>query len=243
MEIIDHNKSLLENIYLISGPILAILGCLIFYQIKLAKKSIELADQQIMEAKKYLRTISKREAAALAAKQVEIFMEKIIPMGNQIYNKKEEIDFPKFNGEIKNFTNDELKEWDKDFTRSFSEKMLKLDLLDIQLINFLEGFATYFTKGIADEEIAFSSVGRAYCNYVESYYPQISITRGSNNPNKHYNNLIELYKIWNSRLDKFKIEDELKKKQQKIKEELKDFENIKQQASKKEITIKPLGTE
>ena len=239
MEIIDHSKSLLENIYFLSGPILAILGCLIFYQIRLAKKSIGLADQQIKEAKIYLRTISKREAAALAAKQVEVFVEKIIPMGNQLYEKKKEIDYPKFSGEIKNFTNDEIKDWDKDFTSCFNEKMLKLDFLDIQLTNTLEGFATYFTKGIADEEIAFSSIGSTYCRYVETNYPQISILRGCNNPNKYYNNLIELYIICNSRLDQYKIE----KKQQKIREDINDIEKIKQQPSKKDKIIKPLGTE
>jgi len=41
------NKSLLENLYLLSGPIIAILGFIIFIQIKLSKKSIKIAEKQL----------------------------------------------------------------------------------------------------------------------------------------------------------------------------------------------------
>jgi hypothetical protein len=243
MEIIDTSKSLIENLYFLSGPVLASLGFFILYQIKLAKKSIMLADQQLKEAKNYLRTISKREAATMSAKQIEAFIEITIPIGNELDSKRKEVDFPKFEGKIINFTNDEVFSWDIAFTKSYFEKMPSLDNIDLKLINSLEAFATYFTKGIADEEIAFSSIGRVYCGYVETYYPIISLLRGSKQPQKYYNNLIELYRIWKSRFEKFQIEVELEKSKEKIKEEIIEFERIKEKASKTTKTIKPVGTE
>ena len=243
MEIIDTSKSVLENLYFISGPVLAGLGFFIFYQVKLAKRSIVLADQQLKDAKNYLRTISKREAATISAKQIDVFIEKIFPLADKLSAKRKEVDFPKFEGEILNFTNNEVFEWDVEYRERFLEKISSVDNLDLKLINSLEAFSTYFTKGIADEEIAFSSIGRAYCRQVENNYPLIAFLRGNDQPHKYYNNLIELYRIWKSRLEKFQIEVELEKRQENIKEEIIELERIKEKVSKTTKTIKPVGTE
>ena len=214
-----------------------------FLSDQISKKSLGLAEQQIKEAKNYLRTTSKRESASLAAKQIDLFLEKIIPIGNKIHDKKVEVNYPKFEGKINNFTKDELFELEKEFLTIFCQKMKDLEFLDFQLINLLEAFATYFTKGIADEEIAFSSVGYTYCDYVETYYPQISFLREYYNPNNPYNNLIELYKIWNERLEKYKIGSELEKKQSKLKQEIEDIDILSDKFNKESSKIKPLGTE
>lgn len=229
MNFFDDTKSIIENLYFISGPLLFLMSLIAIRQLKIAKDNI--------------RTNSKREAALISAKEVDVFLEKIIPLGDSIFMKKEAVKFPEFKGVIKNFTNDEFVDWDKEYTNVFFEKLDSLENLDLKFINLLEGFATYFTKGIADEEIAFSSVGKIYCRYVETYYPHITMLRGQNNPNKYYNNLIELYKLWKERLDKFQIEIDLLKKQDKIKEDIQNVEKIKKGVSKKSKVIKPLGTE
>jgi hypothetical protein len=237
MNIIDSSKSLLENIYFISGPILAILGLLIFYQIKIAKHTVNLMEKQVNEAKKHLKIISKRDAALLATKQIEVFIEKLIPLENELIDKMKSIDYPVFKDKIKNFTLGEFVEWDKDYLKEFTNKIEKLEFMDLSLINSLEGFATYFTKGIADEEIAFSSIGNSYTYVIERLYPQISIY----GDNKNYKNLIELYWIWKNRLEKSELEVQLQKKQELIKEELKQFESKLDDVNKKSKVIKPIG--
>ncbi|GAW88900.1 hypothetical protein FPS14_contig00012-0012 [Flavobacterium psychrophilum] len=41
----------------------------------------------------------------------------------------------------------------------------------------MESFSTYFIKGVADEEIAYSSIGRTFCHSVENYSFDISFMR------------------------------------------------------------------
>jgi hypothetical protein len=102
-----------------------------------------------------------------------------------------------------------------------------LDALDI--LNAMEAFAIYFTKGVADEEIAYSSIGRTYCFVVKKLYFDIAYSLEDDN-DKSFNNLIELYTIWSNRLKS----EKLSKEKEKLLSEL-DCLKMK--------NIKPIGTE
>lgn len=242
MELIDHSKSILENIYFVSGPILALLGFFIFYQILLAKRAIVVAEQQLIEAKNQLNIISKREAASIAANQIEVFINKIIPSNNELFLKKESLNFPKCNVDVKSFYFEDFREADLKFLKDFTGKMIELDNVDVQCVNLLEGWATYFIKGVADEEIAFSSLGKIYCGIVESCHPHIAFFRKRNSLYNYYDNLVELYQIWKSRLNKLDIKIEIEQRQQMIKDELLAIQKKTEQANEKGIIIKPIGT-
>lgn len=71
----------------------------------------------------------------------------------------------------------------------------------------MEAFATYFTKGVADEEIAFSSIGRTYCYSVENYFFEIADCRSLDDEHS-FQNIIDLYKIWKERLKKIQLTKE-----------------------------------
>ncbi len=107
MELFDSTKSVIENLYLLSGPILAVFGFLIFYQIKLAKKSILISENQIIQAQEHIKTNSLRDAASIAAERVVFFVSTILPLGNNLCNQKESIGFPDFKGDIKDFNSSE----------------------------------------------------------------------------------------------------------------------------------------
>ena len=62
----------------------------------------------------------------------------------------------------------------------------------------MEAFSTYFTKGVADEEIAYSSIGRSFFHSVDSYAFNLCILR-EDNETSAFNNLIELYNEWKVR--------------------------------------------
>ncbi len=240
MEIIDTQKSLLENIYFFSGPILALLGLFIFFQIKLARNQLLIAKQQLEESQRQLITYSQRQAANLAADKVKEYTE-ILPLENKLNEELQKINYPKIKMAVKNFTNDETKEWDQNFSKAFLARPIEIIKLELDIINKLEAFSVCFVKGIADEKVAFNSIGRTFCNSITSLYPTITILRGSQNPNKYYEVLIQLYRRWAERLDSFTIEVENEKLSKELKDTIQKIEKLKDRSMDYDY-IKPIGT-
>jgi hypothetical protein len=243
MGFFDNTKSIVENMYLLSGPILAIFGFLIFYQIRLAKRSIEVSEKQIKQGQEHLKTNSLRDAATISAERVNFFICTILPLGNKLFDEKMALKFPEFKGEIKDFKSSELSEWDIDFQKSFLTQLVKnSEVIGLNLINYLEGFSVYFTKGIADEEIAFSSVGGYFCSYVEIYYPLIAFQRDENKANEPYCNIIELYRLWKSRLAKFESDVDILQREKLIEKQIEDLNKLKSTTAIINGITKPIGT-
>lgn len=227
MEIIDTHKSILENLYFLSGPILAVLGLFIFRQIKLAKNQFIIAKKQLEESQKQLKINSQRQAASLAADKVKEYCSELLPLIDRISIEKEKIKYVDFTGPIMNFTNDELKNFDKEFLDAFLNRPIEIAFLELEIINNLEAFSVYFVKGIADEKIAFNSIGKTFCNSILQYYPTISLLRGSKNANKPYDTLIQLYRCWSERLDSFKIETEKEELSKEVQNRIDQLEQLK----------------
>lgn len=200
MEIIDHSKSVLENIYYLSGVIIAILGFAVIIQLKLTKKAII--------------TSSQRQAAELAGKQVEIYSN-VIKDQDEIflYENEKKIEPKKIIG-LKKFDENEL---EKIIGKKalIDNKLFLLENLDYtkmisNSLNSMEAFATYFASGIANEEIAFSALGSSFCFSVEKYSLIICVSRNDKD-DLTYNNIVKLYDIWNSRIKSQKIINDLEK--------------------------------
>lgn len=207
MTIFDDSKSLIENLSLLSGPVLAILGFAAILQLRLTKKAIIISSQ--------------RQAAELASKQIEYYTNVIIPLQDELFEIEEsqKLKRLKFIG-LKNFTYEEIKsKIDNDKIVDEQNKISIVNVTKIlRIINAMESFSTYFTKGVADEEIAYSSIGRTFCHSVENYSFDISFMRPEKDK-KAFDNLVFLYDIWQSRLNSEKIAKELIEKQQ-------EFQNI-----------------
>ncbi len=203
MTIFDAEKSLVENIYLISGPVIAILGFVAILQLKLTKKTLQIT--------------SKRQAAELATRQVDIYTNQIILQQNQIDEFKKTQGIKKLEIECKYFTQDEL------FTLMSNENIskrkddfLKNVNLMTTMLNSMETFSLYFTKGVADEEIAYSAIGVTFCDSVKNYSFELSASRYEAEENVYYN-IIKLYDIWNSRLKSENLNKEILVKQNEYK--------------------------
>lgn len=192
MEIFDTSKSLIENIYLLSGPLIAILGLAGIIQLKLTKKAIIIS--------------SKREAAKFAANQIDVYLSHIMPLINQIFDseKKEKINGIKL--KTREFNNKAVIE-ELGIEKVAEVFALRMKNPKLKLLNSIEAFSTYFTKGIADEEIAFSAVGLTFCNTIESLHFDIAICR-KKEEEYSFQNLVSLYEIWSSRLKKEKLSRE-----------------------------------
>jgi hypothetical protein len=214
MEIFDSSKSILENLYYLSGILILI--------------SIIIGLIQLSIAKKTLKINSKRDAATLAANQVDIYMTRVIPLHNKLfhYENKEKIERPKV--PVGEFTTEALIEkiGQDEYIKVVKER-IKLTSLSLATLNSMEAFSVYFMKEVADEEIAFSSVGRTFTESVESLYFDIASCRDKDS--KPFQNTIELYGMWKSKLSKEKLEND-------------KIDLAKQLDAIESISIKPLGT-
>jgi uncharacterized FlaG/YvyC family protein len=214
MEIFDSTKSLLENVYYLSGILILITIIIGLIQLSIAKKTLQIN--------------SRRDAATLAAKQVEIYMTRVIPLQNKMFHfeLKEKIERPKIS--IGEFTTEALiNKIGKDEYLKIAKERIKLMSLYLPILNSMEAFSVYFMKEVADEEIAFSSVGRTFTKSVESLYFDVASCRG--NESKSFQNLVELYGIWNNKLSKEKLENN-------------QMDLAKQLDAIESVSIKPIGT-
>nr|WP_315154063.1 hypothetical protein [uncultured Flavobacterium sp.] len=241
MNLFDYSKSIIENIYFVSGPLLGILGFFIFRQIKLAKNQLLISQKQLEESQNQIRINSLREAATLSADLTKEYIDNIIPMINQLNEVKKELKFIDLDYDIKNFTNDEFKDNCKNLNAAMKNRPDRMTTLELDIINKLEWFSIYFTKGIADENIAFTSIGKEFCKTVELEYPIITILRGSKNPNKSYDNLVELYNCWNTRIKTSLMNFEKEEISKELQEKIKKLEKLNSEEQNVN-SFKPIGT-
>lgn len=213
MNIFDPTKSIIENINYLSGPILAILGFAAIIQLRLTKKALIIT--------------SKRQAAELATQQIGLYTSQIIPLQNKFTEIKIAKNIPRIIcQDLERFTIEELKLKTKaEIIQSKSEQLLQHSDDILPILNAMDSFSIYFTKGVADEEIAFTSIGHTFCFTVDSFSYDLCLLRKDDDENC-FNNLVKLYEIWNSRIKAEKINRELLKKKHELQKIKVDKVNI-----------------
>ncbi len=244
MKFFDEHKSILENLYLLSGPIIALFGFFIFRQISLAKEQIIIAKGQLEEAQKQLKISSKRDSIKLAAEQIYFLLNDIVKHSNDFYLKRTAANIDLIEIPTKVFEFDDIKKVIKDKNpKEYIDKLLTTGTDFLLILNLLETFATYFIQEVADENVAFEAVGATYCSIVEQHsYILSAVRKGKKDkPRTNFSNLIKLYNIWSDRLESIDMtmekeifENEYKAKMAKMNNEL---------SKKEKKPIKPLGTE
>lgn len=203
-------KDWLEIAYFLSGPIVAFIAFLALGQIRVAKSQME-------EQKKSLRITSKRDALKLTAEQVTVYCDKIIPLQNKLDAKLKSDNvkiLDKFNIE---FNNNSIKvippqeDFNYEDFKSFAEEF-------VNIANAMESFSTYFVSGVADEKVAYLSLGSSFCDSMKKLAP---ILIPISNDGRRFSATLRLYSIWGERLEsealekqKLEIDKKLKSKRQ-----------------------------
>ncbi|WP_047246179.1 hypothetical protein [Maribacter thermophilus] len=228
MELFDTTKSIIENLYFLSGPLLLITLIIGIYQIKISWINIK-------QTKQSLVINSQRDAIKLAIAQDKYIQENIQPIELELMKFREEnkykMEFYKEN--LKKFTYDELIGFGETKLKNYlkvsgindSDKVDKMAIL----AHRMNTIAMAFNSKIADDETGFKTIGQYFCNVVHAYYPIMAITRKKES-DINYFAIKELYLRWNKRLTDTKISSEI--------EELTKLKNKFQTEN-----IKPLGTE
>jgi len=237
----DSTKSILENIYLASGPVIALLGVFIFKQIKLAKEQLNITRSQLQEAQKQLTISSKRDSIKLAAQQIHFFSNNIIPFINKLdeqlkENKIEKVIIPTRNFEVA----DALKVLDRNSILEYYNITFPFHLDFLNIANSLETFATYFVQEVADEKVAFQSLGFSFCDMVESCSFTICFANSKTHITPFFNT-IKLYNVWFDRLNASGIKREKDADEKDLKERIEQVDGILKTTN--DTFIKPLGTE
>jgi hypothetical protein len=93
--------------------------------------------------------------------------------------------------------------------------------------NRMEAFAVFFVSGVADEMVAFSAVGRTYCQSTRKLLPALLLL--ARLPGGSYRNVLRLFRLWDARLQV----DQLQRAQQELESKLGTIQTT---------AIPPLGT-
>lgn len=174
-------KDYLELIYFISGgPILVIIAGVALLQIKVSKEQIKIT--------------SKRESIKLAAEQCNFYIKEIIPLQNQLDML--------FIAKKINLKNNTIKIDGDTVIGKFDYEIIKKILEDDECINLItslankmESFSTYFSNELADNEIAYNTIGLSFINSIKKYYSLIFLYENSNEI-IYYKNNFKLFINW-----------------------------------------------
>ena len=199
MTFFDETKTIVENLYLLSGPMIFLIALLGLRQLKIAKDSIKINSQ--------------RQSATMAFELCEKYFVALSKIYNQIGSEmlSLKIDFKK----IEKLNLDKLDDINKE-NENYSEYQKVLDNYDKfryklgALSDMLETFSIPFIKKIADEELAYNMhflKFHQYCNLCSVHIIEIRMTH----PDEKviYENVIKLYSIWKNRYEKERIESQV----------------------------------
>lgn len=231
----ENIMQIFELSYYASGVFLLIVGIIGLKQLSLMKSES--------------RIRSKREAATEARDQTCYYIDNIIP---RILGLKKQISIVRYKELENTFVSfkksefyenrneKEIEQWRKTIIQNLKEKD-KIEITNI--LCKLDSVANSFINGVADEETAFSSIGHDFCDIVLKLSPLISWYRDKNIAIDNYDNIISLFKVWNSRINGHKAQRESESLDQKSKD-LKELAKMKKRTSKANLKIKmmtPLG--
>ncbi|MCD0493742.1 hypothetical protein LQD23_15755 [Chromobacterium violaceum] len=188
----------IEMIYFFSSVLIAIAAVIALRQIEILKTT--------------LRVQSKRDALKLTSDQCCIYMSEIITLQNIFHKAVKDNSVKYFEGwncEIKN-NQISLSRITPPDTEGMKEVLHSLSVL-----NRMESFSSFFISNVADELVAYDTVGITYLNFVRYVLPWVLSCRKSG----YYKNIVSLFILWETR----RLNQELNKKKESLEKELSEM--------------------
>lgn len=188
-------RNFVEILYFISSLVVVIIAFLGLKQINTYKRGYSIN--------------ARRDSYRIASEKCEAFLIEIIPKLEKLDSSFEKFKIEAPIGEIKIERNNKLIKTEVKLDKHFVDILLKnIELLDslIKTINHLEAFSVFFVSRVADESIAFNTIGRTYCSSIKKILP-LTIMLGANG--NYFNNTLKLYFLWNDRLERKKIKSQI----------------------------------
>ncbi|MEM5014121.1 hypothetical protein WKH57_25770 [Niallia taxi] len=157
--------------------------------------------KQLKLVKDDMKLQYQRAAKEKSIEYLNWFSKELIPQMNKIMSNTNDDDLPKNTGTMnKEFLPNEYH--DTKETQDYISKLIDLGASDV--LNQLEFFSSALLNGLADEKICFKPMVKTYTSIVAMFYPVICQYRKSDQ--FYYLNIVELYDIWNKKLQKSNME-------------------------------------
>ena len=193
--LVDIIKVSLETLYYLAGILLLVVAWKGLGQIREAKN-------QVKESKKARTLSSKREAYKIAADKCEYYMNSIIPLQDNLNKAIEDQGITFFKNWTAEIEGNVIKKNKGTIRNDEREKVMALPTL--QVFNSMEAFAIFFTSGVADENVAYLTVGRTYCETVKRYLAFLADLSDDG----YFKNVLTLFLTWENRFEKERLEKE-----------------------------------
>lgn len=157
---------------------------------------------QITASKEIARTQAKREALRIAAEKTVQFAEEIIPLTSEYNKLKKEGKYPFLTSTqvTESWPHVECK---TDNFPGMMQEVFSNNGLVVKILNRMEGFAMFFTCGVADADVAYRPVSSVFCQCAKNFLPYIIIC---NERERQYTYTLKLYSVWSMRTEKEKSE-------------------------------------
>ena len=193
-----------EYLYFLAGIALTVIAAIGLKQLTISKEGAEMS--------------ATREAFRLAADQTTLYLHVIIPLAEALDKVIAEKNITFFRTASFEIEDDAVK-----FNHLDAKDHSRLSEITPQLLalyNALEGFSLYFISRVADEESAYSAVGKTFCHTVQKVMPDLYFHASES---QYFQNVLRLFFLWNSRSNaqelesqKLAIEEQLQKVQGKF---------------------------
>ncbi len=210
-------RRILELVSFLGTGVVGALGFFVFFQIKMAKASLDTARATLEIMNDDMQTRIRREAVVLAVEQTRLFGENVIPVIGKEFDacKDKGIEFDPW--KILNTSFDRSSFENLDAADRWLDTMAKAGKYPIfvKVLNDHEAFAMYFVGGAADELLAFPSLAAVYCSNILRLAPllvalRVGVDKKTNErlPSGPYQNAIKLFEIWSARQEKESLESQ-----------------------------------
>ncbi|AMF92960.1 hypothetical protein AL536_05745 [Vibrio fluvialis] len=226
VEVQSSMKEWLEIAYYFAGIVVSIVAVLGLSQVRLLRKQITVAKEDIQTTKSIARTNSRRAAIELAVSENRRFAETCIQASVKIrkFCTRNEVSY--LQDILFERTENGFKLDTSNINAESTKKMVEIEEYINELVNGLESYALYFIGGVADEKMGFLSNGKQYiatCELAFKFFPIADIE------DDDFEAVKALYFKWRKMLK----EKELRLKEKEIKAELEKH---------KETYVKAIGT-
>jgi hypothetical protein len=186
-----------EALYFLSGIAIACIAAIGLKQVRLLK--IDLVSR------------TRRAASERAVDACTQFLTQSIPLSSALLTDYQKAGLKNYDGPIGDFSAQSLS---PDALQALKKKIAVQT--STHLLNALECIAMAFTTGVADEEVGFPVIGRAFCDEVQYHYDGIALMHDWKPHSKYYTSIVKLYGVWSQKLK----QAELSAKEQNLTKEL-----------------------
>lgn len=158
--------------------------------------------RQLFIMKKDIAIRNERSAKEKAIEFANEYLVEFTKLWDIHFKEAEKNNIQSYKGPIGDFTPSSIPKEYRDNLKKRNEHTCWLNSL-----NKLESIAAAFVTGVADESTGYRIIGRSFCVAVSTLYDVISSLR-KENITPYWNSIVELYKIWSSRITKEELANE-----------------------------------